>query len=228
MRRLKSAPPCRTAESHGPGAALVFLAPTPAGPQGGGAACPSPKRQLWALLETTSTIPRAGLAFTSYVANRGTSARIPQTSNPRPGSFPRSSLSSAHHLLPGLPPAALGSGGPESGRQTARLLCCLQHSTGRRRANAQSHLLLHIHSTSLAPPPSFPINPPSPQLVSPHATTHQKQPGQCPSIARLSGPPCHLLGRFHTTNRSLVHLAVTVQLSGNRYPSLSVGGGMLV
>jgi hypothetical protein len=94
MRRLKSATPCRTAESDGFGAALTWLPcwrrVIPAGRPTWGRRSrpqnPAPKRQLWLLLETDKQHPSGRDSL--YRAPIGTlasqyRARATPSSNPR-------------------------------------------------------------------------------------------------------------------------------------------------
>lgn len=161
---------------------------------------PAPKRQLWLLLETDKQHPsgRVGL----YRARIGTLAyqyrarATPSIEPPSRGWFPRSPfLSPVPYLQPGQQFACWLS--PESGRQKARLFCCSQRSSTRRRSSStQSQPPLHIHtehsrlSTLLFPPsPSWPPLPPlshshEPGRLAPDA----QQPGQCPYVACCTLP----------------------------------------
>jgi hypothetical protein len=93
-------------------------------------------------------------------------------------------------------------------------------------SSTQSHLPLPIHTQHcrlsallfLSDPP-FPSSSGS---CKPESTASDAQrPGQCPYVGCCTSSnrnPC-LPERPETTNRSLVHLAAIVQLSGDRYPS---------
>jgi hypothetical protein len=108
----------------------------------------------------------------------------------------------------------------ECGRQKARLLSCLQHALGRQTESTatQSHLHLHIHSSRVASQPSFPrplqLGTNESETV---PTTHHPLavPTRCCLLHLVE--PWPLFPQRFETNRSTAHLAVIVQLSGDRY-----------
>lgn len=227
MQCLKNATPCRTAESHGLGATLVF--PCWRGSTGEGTAYPSTQHQngscgcsggRW----TASIGPGWPSNRYARIQYRRTSSKVLEP-RPRQASPSRSFLA----LLPCLPP------GPqlavrwwscvwtrltsECGRQKARLLSCLQHALGRQTESTatQSHLHLHIHSSRVASQPSSPrplqLGTNESETV---PTTHHPLAVPTRCLLHLVEPWPLFPQRFET-NRSTAHLAVIVQLSGDRY-----------
>ena len=195
---------------------------------------PAPKRQLWLLLETDKQHPsgRVGL----YRARIGTlayqyRARATPSSNPRRGGG-SPGHPSCLQFLTFNPVSSLRVG-------------CLQSLADRRPGSSVARSVLRPADAAPAPNPnrlctyipSILASQPSCSLLlppgrpSPLSPTHTNEadcsrraatrsvPVRCLLHLALSTPTPCCPKHFETANRSLVHLAVIVQLSGDRYPS---------